>query len=128
METSPNSPVWSLSAFSAQAKHSRSNRLQADSRRSRASWGDAGPDCGSIALLVRALGNFACLSTRLKSRTRTIGRTIRGNVGNFAGRPATTFALSSSERAMCSTTWAGDHFPGARAWVQIDAEFSAIEI
>src|SRR5262245_60577783 len=34
-------------------------------------------------------------------------------------------AASSKPRAMCSTTWLGDHFPGARGVVQVAADLSA---
>src|SRR5262245_64570316 len=34
-------------------------------------------------------------------------------------------AASSKPRAMCSTTWLGDHFPGARGVVQVVADLSA---
>src|SRR5215468_3045934 len=37
----------------------------------------------------------------------------------------TTFADSSQQRAICSTTWLGDHFPGARGVVQVAADLSA---
>ena len=48
-----------------------------------------------------------------------------GGVGRIDGAPETTFAESSKARATCSTTWLGDHFPGARGVVQVAADLSA---
>src|SRR5262249_26978818 len=41
------------------------------------------------------------------------------------GAPETMLAPSSKPRATCSTTWLGDHFPGARGVVQVAADLSA---
>src|SRR5206468_4594879 len=47
-----------------------------------------------------------------------------GGIG-IDGAPQTTFAPSSKPRVTCSTTWLGDHFPGARGVVQVAADLSA---
>jgi hypothetical protein len=47
-----------------------------------------------------------------------------GGIG-IDGAPETTFAASSKPLATCSTTWLGDHFPGARGVVQVAADLSA---
>ncbi len=47
-----------------------------------------------------------------------------GGIG-IDGAPETTFAASSKPPATCSTTWLGDHFPGARGVVQVAADLSA---
>jgi hypothetical protein len=47
-----------------------------------------------------------------------------GGIG-INGAPETTLAASSKPRATCSTTWLGDHFPGARGVVQVAADLSA---
>src|SRR5262249_28319370 len=47
--------------------------------------------------------------------------------GNHRDRRSarTTLAPSSKPRATCSTTWLGDHFPGAGCVVQVAADLSA---
>jgi hypothetical protein len=47
-----------------------------------------------------------------------------GGIG-IDGVPETTLAASSRPRTTCSTTWLGDHFPGARGVVQVAADLSA---
>jgi len=65
---------------------------------------------------------------RLKNSPRITGRRNVGKFGNFEGDPATNSADSSYTRAMCSTTWDGDHFPGARGVVHVDATPSDAEM
>src|SRR5262249_31634775 len=94
------------------------NRVSAPSSRTFASDGVAGPLAGSIALFVFAFGKARFFRTRLKRNARATGRMKNGSFGNFVGVPATRFADSSSDRATCSTSWLGDHLPGARGTVQ----------
>src|SRR5688500_1590238 len=91
----------------------------------RASAGVAGPLAGSIALFVLAFGKAPFFRTRLNRNPRKRGRRKNGSVGNFVGAPDTRFADSSSVRATCSTTWLGDHLPGARGAAHESPHFSA---
>jgi len=63
-------------------------------------------------------GDFVPGTAHFDSVNPATGRMNDGSVGNLVGLPATTFAPSSSERATCSATCAGDHFPGARGVFQ----------
>jgi len=85
----------------------------------------ADPAGGSNASPVFILRKELLLRIRLKTSRRTIGRTKKGTVGKLDGAPEATFADSSMIRATCSTTWDGDHFPGARGTVQVVPALSA---
>src|ERR1043166_4351531 len=111
----------------AQARHSRSKRASASSRRRRASAGVREPLSGFIALFVFAFGKAPFLNTRLKSSVRATGRRKKGSVGNFDGAPEIRLAVSSIDRATCSTIWLGDHLPVARGVVHVAAQRSAAD-
>src|SRR6185503_16842927 len=61
---------------------------------------------------------------RLKNNSLNSGRRKAGGIG-IDGAPETTFAASSKPPATCSTTWLGDHFPGARGVAHVAADLSA---
>jgi hypothetical protein len=87
----------------------------------------AGPLVGFIALwALNPLGNASFFKIRLKKISLSSGRKKAGGIG-IDGAPETTFAASSKPPATCSTTWLGDHFPGARGVVQVAADLSAAE-
>src|SRR5439155_1514680 len=105
-------------------RHSWSNLAYAPSRRTRASAGVAGPLVGSSALrALNPFGKTPFFKIRLKYSLAS-GRRKAGGIG-IDGAPETTFAPSSKPPATCSTTWLGDHFPGARGVVQVAADLSA---
>src|SRR5206468_5582409 len=105
-------------------RHSWSNLASAPSRRTRASAGVAGPLVGSSALrALNPFGKTPFFKIRLKYSLSS-GRRKAGGIG-IDGAPATTLTDSSKPRATCSTTWLGDHFPGARGVVQVAADLSA---
>src|SRR5207248_9145171 len=70
-------------------------------------------------------GNTPFFKIRLKKSTLSSGRRKAGGIGIDDGTPETALAASSKPRVTCSTTWLGDHFPGARGVVQVAADLSA---